>query len=61
LNNTFPNTLRAAWETVWIPQPVLLGDEEDMREIVAAITKIQSAASELVAQDDISAPVRAAG
>jgi dTDP-4-amino-4,6-dideoxygalactose transaminase len=47
LKQPFPNTQRAAWETVWIPQPALLGDEEDMREIVAAIRKIQQNAKEL--------------
>jgi len=31
---------------VWIPQPALLGDEEDMHEIVAAV-KIQRCAREL--------------
>jgi dTDP-4-amino-4,6-dideoxygalactose transaminase len=43
----FPVTQRAAWETVWLPQPVLLGDEEDMHEIATAITKIQKNAKEL--------------
>lgn len=37
----FPVTQSAAWETVWIPQPALLGDEEDIHEIAAAIRKIQ--------------------
>jgi len=44
----FPNTIRAAQETVWIPQTALLGDEEDMREIAAAVTKIQKNAAELL-------------
>jgi dTDP-4-amino-4,6-dideoxygalactose transaminase len=47
LRGKFPVTQRAAWETVWLPQPVLLGDEEDMHEIAAAITKIQKNAKEL--------------
>ncbi|HEX3105493.1 MAG TPA: DegT/DnrJ/EryC1/StrS family aminotransferase [Terriglobales bacterium] len=47
LKGKFPVTQRAAWETVWLPQPVLLGDEEDMHEIVAAVTKIQKNAKEL--------------
>jgi dTDP-4-amino-4,6-dideoxygalactose transaminase len=47
LKGKFPVTQRAAWETVWLPQPVLLGDEEDMHEIAAAITKIQKNAKEL--------------
>ncbi|HTZ49921.1 MAG TPA: DegT/DnrJ/EryC1/StrS family aminotransferase [Verrucomicrobiae bacterium] len=48
LKASFPVTHRAAWETIWIPQPALLGDEEDMREIAAAWTKIQKNAKELV-------------
>ena len=44
----FPQTQRAAFETIWIPQPALLGDEEDMREIAAAWQKIQRFAGELV-------------
>ena len=47
LKGKFPVTQRAAWETVWLPQPVLLGDEEDMHEIATAITKIQKNAKEL--------------
>src|SRR5581483_10049088 len=49
LKHAFLNTQRAAWETVWIPQPALLGDEQDMREIVTAIEKIQRHAKELAA------------
>src|SRR5262249_9622799 len=37
LKQSFPNTQRAAWETVWIPQPALLGDDQDISEIVEAI------------------------
>jgi len=48
LNATYPHTHRAAFETIWIPQPALLGDEEDMHEIAAAWTKIQKYAKELV-------------
>jgi dTDP-4-amino-4,6-dideoxygalactose transaminase len=47
LKQKFPVTQKAAWETVWLPQPVLLGDEEDMHEIAAAIAKIQKNAKEL--------------
>jgi dTDP-4-amino-4,6-dideoxygalactose transaminase len=57
LEESFPNTQRAAWETVWIPQPALLGDDEDMEEIVSAIRKIQANAHALAAQ---GAPVQAA-
>jgi dTDP-4-amino-4,6-dideoxygalactose transaminase len=47
LKKKFPATQKAAWETVWIPQPALLGDEEDMQEIAAALAKIQKNAKEL--------------
>jgi dTDP-4-amino-4,6-dideoxygalactose transaminase len=43
----FPETERAAWETYWVPQYALLGDEQDMHEIAAAIQKIQRHAKEL--------------
>jgi len=49
LQRHFPNTQRAAWEAVWIPQPALLGDEQDMYEIAAALKKIKEHASDLVA------------
>jgi len=49
LRQSFPNTQRAAWETVWIPQFALLGDDEDMRELSAAISKIQRNAAEIAA------------
>jgi dTDP-4-amino-4,6-dideoxygalactose transaminase len=48
LHVDYPNTRRAAFETIWIPQPALLGDEEDMQEIAAAWRKIQKFAKELV-------------
>ena len=47
LKQKLPATEKAAWETVWLPQPVLLGDEEDMHEIAAALEKIQTNAKEL--------------
>ncbi|OLD72091.1 MAG: hypothetical protein AUI33_07480 [Ignavibacteria bacterium 13_1_40CM_2_61_4] len=47
LQKKFPATQRAAWQTVWLPQPALLGAEEDMHEIVAALSKIQKHAKEL--------------
>jgi len=43
----FPNTLKGAWETVWLPQPVLLGTQEDMVLVIEAIQKIQMNASQL--------------
>lgn len=48
LNGEFPNTARGAWETVWLPQPVLLGGEQDMQLVVTAIRKIQQHAKELL-------------
>lgn len=48
LQNPFPNTERAAWHSVWIPQYALLGDEEDMHEIATAIRKVQQHAATLV-------------
>jgi len=48
LKAQYPVTHRAAWETIWIPQPALLGDEEDIQEIAAAWSKIQKHAKELV-------------
>lgn len=47
LQAEFPETARAAWESYWVPQYCLLGDEVDMQEIAAAIRKIQQNASEL--------------
>lgn len=47
MRSGFPNTLRGAWETVWLPQPVLLGSEEDMALVVEAVRKIQAQAKEL--------------
>jgi dTDP-4-amino-4,6-dideoxygalactose transaminase len=44
----YPQTHRAAWECIWIPQPALLGDEEDMHEIAEAWKKIHKFANELV-------------
>ena len=48
LKADFPNSQRAATEDYWVPQYCLLGDEQDMEEIVAAIKKIQSNAGSLV-------------
>jgi dTDP-4-amino-4,6-dideoxygalactose transaminase len=43
----FPNALKGAWETVWLPQTVLLGTEADMALVVEAIHKIQANANQL--------------
>lgn len=47
MRSGFPNTLRGAWETVWFPQPTLLGSEEEVALAVEAIKKIKAQASEL--------------
>src|SRR5882757_5139589 len=47
LRGEFLNTKRAAWETYWVPQTALLGDAEDMMEIVEAVRKIQRNSREL--------------
>ena len=47
LYDSFPNSLRGAWETVWLPQPVLLGSEVEIQDVVTAITKIKEHAEEL--------------
>ena len=43
LRDPFPNTMKAARETVWLPNPLMLGSEEDMALVVEAIVKIQAA------------------
>jgi dTDP-4-amino-4,6-dideoxygalactose transaminase len=48
LGSKFPNTHKAAWETVWLPQPNLLGTLEDMQQVVEALAKIQRHAVELL-------------
>jgi dTDP-4-amino-4,6-dideoxygalactose transaminase len=60
LQQKFPVTQRAAWETVWIPQFALLGDEEDMNEIAAAIRKIQHNASGIAANSSQATAERVA-
>lgn len=47
LKMPFANTYRAAWESFWVPQYCLLGDEQDMNEIVQAVRKIQQNARSL--------------
>jgi 3-amino-5-hydroxybenzoate synthase len=44
----FPNTRRAAWETVWLPHPALLGTRDDTARVPEAIRKIQKHAKELL-------------
>jgi dTDP-4-amino-4,6-dideoxygalactose transaminase len=60
LQQRFPHTQRAAWETVWIPQFALLGDEQDMHEIAEAIRKIQRHALAIAANATQAAPERVA-
>ena len=47
LAEAFPNSLRESDETVWITQNALLGDEEDMHEIAAAVDKIHQHVKDL--------------
>ena len=47
LRGHFPNAVRAYEEAIWIPQYALLGDDEDMHEIVATFEKVARAAGEL--------------
>ncbi len=47
MRGPFPNATAAYVDAVWIPQYALLGDEEDMHEIVTAIHKVQAQASSL--------------
>ncbi len=47
LRQPFTATNRAAWEAYWVPQWALLGDEQDMHEIAAAVAKVQAHAREL--------------
>lgn len=47
LSAPYPETERAAWETYWVPQTALLGDQQDMCEIAAAVEKIQQNAGQL--------------
>ena len=48
LKSKFANTRRAAWQTVWLPHPVLLGTEQDTTKVVEAIQKIRRHAKELL-------------
>src|SRR5207247_3290985 len=41
LKQPYPNAQRAFSEAIWIPQPALLGDEEDMEEIAGAVRKLK--------------------
>jgi dTDP-4-amino-4,6-dideoxygalactose transaminase len=47
MRGPFPQAQRAYEEAIWIPQPALLGDEEDMHEIAAAFAKVAREAGEL--------------
>jgi 3-amino-5-hydroxybenzoate synthase len=48
LQADFPNTLKGAWETVWLPHPVLLGTQDDIAMVIEAVEKIQKNAVELL-------------
>jgi dTDP-4-amino-4,6-dideoxygalactose transaminase len=43
LRSPFPETARAAHETVWLPNPVLLGSDEEMTQTVEAVEKVRGA------------------
>lgn len=47
LARTFPNAVHAYADAIWVPQYALLGDEEDMHELVAAFRKVQRCADHL--------------
>ncbi len=49
LSADFPNTLRGALETVWLPQPVLLGSQQEIDGVLAALYKIKENAGKLAA------------
>ncbi len=42
LKAPFSNTLKAAWETVWLPNPLMLSSEKELSLVVDAILKIQA-------------------
>lgn len=47
-SNPLPNTEKAAYsEAVWIPQPVLLAEKEDLEDIIKAIEKIKKHSSKI--------------
>ncbi|UCF98016.1 MAG: DegT/DnrJ/EryC1/StrS family aminotransferase [Spirochaetaceae bacterium] len=48
LRSHYPVTEKASREAVWLPHHTLLGDEQDLSEIVEAVKKIQDNARELV-------------
>jgi dTDP-4-amino-4,6-dideoxygalactose transaminase len=48
LRAEFACTARGAWETIWFPQPVLLGSEGETAQVVEAVLKIQRNAGDLV-------------
>ena len=39
----FPNAVEAGEHTIWLPQNLLLGSEDDMHDVVAAFRKVQRA------------------
>lgn len=47
LRGSFPHTVRAAEQSYWVPQTCLLGDAQDLEEIVQAISKVADRAGEL--------------
>jgi dTDP-4-amino-4,6-dideoxygalactose transaminase len=53
LGSEFPHSARGARETVWLPQPILLGTAEDMIQVVQALQKIQQQSRLLVQADNV--------
>ncbi len=39
----FPNAVQAGEQTIWLPQTLLLGGEDDMHDVLAAFRKVQRA------------------
>ena len=57
-----PVSERAAYdEAVWLPQFLLIGDEEDVRDVARAVEKVIANASALAAADPALAGLKAMG
>ena len=52
--------LRAAYdESVWLPQFLLIGDEQDVEDIIAGVKKVMSNLGDLVGADPALAGLKA--
>ncbi len=57
-----PVSERAAFEeSVWLPQPLLIGDEGDVEDVARAVAKVSAGAEELAAADPALAGAKAMG